>query len=94
MLKSLLYLLAASEPDAFYFGAIRGTDRSVSPEIKAFNECVAFFPYFDSNGLFNCFVFMNGRAIKLEDFCLLYQDDFVYLTRVRSAEEFYPYSIK
>ena len=94
VLKSLLYLLAASEPDTFYFGAIRGTDRSVSPEIKAFNECVAFFPYFDSNGLFNCFVFMNGRAIKLEDFCLLYQDDFVYLTRVRSAEEFYPYSIK
>jgi len=94
VLKSLLYLLAASDPETFYFGAIRGTDRSVSPEIKAFNECLAFFPYFDSNGLFNCFVFINGRAIKLDDFCLLYQDDFVYLTRVRSAEAFYPYSIK
>lgn len=94
VLKSLLYLLAATDPETIYFGAIRGTDRTVTPEIKAFNECVAFLPYFDSNDLFKCFVFMNGRAITLEDFCMLYKGDFVYLTKIRGSESFYPYSVK
>ncbi len=90
VLPSLLYVLAATEPGTFYFGAIRGTDRSVSPEIKAFNECLAFFPYFQDDGGFACSVFMNGRELTLEDFCRLYSDDFVYLTRAKSSEQFYP----
>lgn len=90
VLQSLLYVLAATEPGTFYFGAIRGTDRSVSPEVKAFNECVVFFPYFLSDGAFGCSVFMNGRELTLEDFCMLYEDDFVYLTRVKSSEQFFP----
>lgn len=93
VLKSLLYLLAATEPDVIYFGAIRGIDRNVTPEIKAFNECVVFLPYFKSNDLFDCFVFMNGRAMTLEDFCMIYQEEFVYLTKIRSSENFYPYSV-
>ncbi|MCQ2575266.1 MAG: hypothetical protein MJ162_00885 [Treponema sp.] len=92
ILRSLLYVLAATEPDTLYFGAIKGTDRSVSPEIQAFNECITFLPYFDCNNLFNCFVFMNGRAMSLSDFCTLYKDDFVYLTRVRASDYFFPYS--
>lgn len=90
VLQSLLYVLAATEPGTFYFGAIRGTDRSVSPEVKAFNECVVFFPYFLSDGAFGCSVFMNGRELTLEDFYLLYEGDFVYLTRVKSSEQFFP----
>lgn len=90
VLRSLLYVLAATEPGNFYFGAIRGTDRTISPEIKAFNECITFFPYFQDDGSFACAVFMNGREMTLEDFCLFYADDFVYLTRVKSSEQFFP----
>ncbi|MCR4899344.1 MAG: hypothetical protein K5907_00825 [Treponema sp.] len=88
-LKSLLYILAATEPGNFYFGAIRETDKTVSPEVKVFNDCVAFFPYF-SNKSFGCFVFMNGRSVSLEDFCNLYAGDFVYLTRARASDRFFP----
>lgn len=90
ILKSLLYVLAATEPGNVYFGAIRGTDRTVTPEVKVFNDCVVFLPYFNSNKTFGCFVYMNGREISLDDFCKLYDEDFVYLTRVRSNENFYP----
>ena len=90
VLNSLLYVLAATEPGTLYFGAIRGTDRTVSPEIMAFNECVAFFPYFQDDGSFACNVFMNGREMTLENFCYYYSDDFVYLTRVKSSERFFP----
>ncbi|MCR5061902.1 MAG: hypothetical protein K6A89_01320 [Treponema sp.] len=90
VLNSLLYVLAATEPGTLYFGAIRGTDRTVSPEIMAFNECVAFFPYFQDDGGFACNVFMNGREMTLENFCYYYAEDFVYLTRVKSSEQFFP----
>ena len=90
VLPSLLYVLAATEPGTFYFGAIRGADRTVSPEIRAFNECVAFFPYFHDDGGFACSVFINGREMTLENFCYYYADDFVYLTRVKSSERFFP----
>ena len=90
VLRSMLYVLASIEPGTFYLGAIRGTDRTVTPEVMAFNECVAFFPYFQDDGGFNCNVFMNGREMTLEDFCYFYADDFVYLTRVKSSENFFP----
>ena len=90
VLPSLLYVLAATEPGTLYFGAIRGADRTVSPEIRAFNECVAFFPYFHDDGGFACSVFINGREMTLENFCYYYADDFVYLTRVKSSERFFP----
>lgn len=90
VLKSLLYVLANTEPGTFYFGAIRETDRTVTPEVKVFNQCVAFFPYFATDGSFNAYVFMNGRGISLEEFCNIYKDDFVYLTRVKSSEQFFP----
>lgn len=90
MLKSLLYVLAATDPGTIYFGAIRETDRTAKPELKVFNDCVAFLPYFDENGNFRCFVFMNGKQYNLSDFCQIYKKDFVYLTKVRSDERFYP----
>ena len=90
VLKSLLYVLAATEPGTFYFGAIRETDKTVIPEIKVFNQNVVFMPYFNSDGSFNCYVFMNGRELTLEDFCMIYGSDFVYLTKVKSSREFFP----
>lgn len=90
VLKSLMYVLASTDSGTFYFGAIRETDRSVSPEIKVFNDCVAFFPYFMDDGAFGCSVFMNGRKLTLEDFCMRYAEDFVYLTKVKSSEQFFP----
>lgn len=90
VLKSLLYIMASTNPGTFYFGAIRETDRTVSPEIKVFNECAAFFPYFKDDGVFACTVFMNGRKMALEDFCVRYSEDFVYLTKIRSSEQFFP----
>lgn len=90
VLKSLLYVLAATEPGTFYFGAIRETDRTVTPEIKVFNDCISFFPYFMDDGTFACAVFMNGREISLEEFCLVYKADYVYLTRVKSSDLFFP----
>lgn len=91
VLKSLLYLLAATEPDTFYFGAIREIDTSIEPEMKVFNKCVAFLPYFNQNKEFECSVFIDGRMITLEDFCFIYKNDFVYLTKVRSSFNFNPY---
>ena len=90
LLKSLLYVLASTEPDTLYFGAIRGTDRTVTPEIKSFNECVVFLPYFTDTKRFSCYVFMNGHQMTLEDFCMIYAEDFVYLTRVRAYSTFFP----
>ena len=90
VLRSLMYVLAAIEPGTLYFGAIRGTDRTVSPEVMAFNDCVAFLPYFREDGSFACAVFMNGREFTLEDFSLFYAEDFVYLTRVKASERFSP----
>ena len=91
VLKSLLYVLASTEPGTFYLGAIRETDKTVSPEIKVFNECVAFFPYFEDDGGFACGVFMNGREISLKDFCFYHKDDFVYLTKVKASDNFFPF---
>lgn len=91
VLKSLLYVLAAKEPGTIYFGAIRQTDRTRTPEIKIFNDCVAFFPYFNSSKGFECKVYMNGREMTLESFCITHKDDFIFLTKTRSSEIFYPY---
>ena len=90
VLKSLLYVLATTEPSTIYFGAIRETDRTVSPEVKVFNQCVAFLPYFVTDGSLNAYVFMDGRSISLEEFCNIYSESFVYLTRVKASERFFP----
>lgn len=89
VLKSLLYILANIEPGNIYFGAIRETDYR-SPEVKVFNKNVILMPYFETNGLFNCYVFINGAEMSLSDFLIRYRNDYVYLTRVRSNDRFFP----
>lgn len=90
VLNSLLYILGATQPDTIYLGAIRQTDFSKSPEVKFFSDCAVFFPYFDTNGHFVCQVLFNGHIMSLEDFCLVHNADFVYLTQVRSSQNFAP----
>lgn len=89
MLKSLFYVLAAQNPQIFYFGAIRETDRR-SPEVKIFNECCAFFPYFDNQKRFKCEVFKDGSQMTFEEFFSRYCLDSVSLVKIQASEEFYP----
>lgn len=88
-LKSLLYILAATEPGTFYFGAIRETDRR-SPEVKVFNECCVFFPYFDNHKRFRIVIFKDGAEISFDEFYSRYCKDFVSLVKVQTTEDFYP----
>lgn len=88
LVKSLLYVLAATEPDTVYLGAIREVSRDVKPEVKVFNKCAVFLPYFNNDNAFNCKVFFNGRMMSLEDFILIYGDSFVYFTRMRASQKF------
>ncbi|MFC2330137.1 MAG: hypothetical protein ACFNKL_03550 [Treponema sp.] len=88
-LMPLLYVLAATEPETFYFAAIRETDRR-SPEVKVFNECAAIFPYFDGRGHFKCAVFKDGLEIPFDEFYSRYCKEYVFLTRARCTEQFFP----
>lgn len=88
-LKALLYVLAAIEPETFYFGAIRETHRK-TPEVKVFNECVALFPYFDSEGHFQLVIFKDGTTIPYDEFFNRYCLDTISLVKVRATNEFYP----
>ncbi|MDE5899528.1 MAG: hypothetical protein K2H09_09770 [Treponemataceae bacterium] len=90
VLKALLYVLAVEEPDTFYFAAIRETDSRRIPEVKAFNECAVFFPYFTADRRFACAVFMNGAELSFDEFFARYCRDFVFLTRARCTEQFFP----
>ena len=88
-IKPLLYVLAVTEPQTFYFGAIRQTDRR-SPEVKVFNECLVFFPYFDNQKHFRCVIYKDGIEISLEEFIRRYHNDFIYLVRCQTSEQFFP----
>ena len=88
-LKSLLYLLACAEPDYFYLGALRQPVKNEN-EFVVWNECAAFFPYFNRQGQFSVAVFENGREIKLEEYIRDNQNKFIQLTRVRASNQFFP----
>lgn len=88
-LKSLLYVLAATEPQVFYFCAIRETDRR-SPEVKVFNECCVIFPYFDSQKHFKCLIFKDGAEISFDEFYSRYCNDSISLVKLKTTEEFFP----
>ena len=85
----MLYILAVTEPETFYFGAVRETDRR-SPEVKVFNECCVFFPYFDDKGRFKCVIFKDGTEISYDEFFSRYCLDFVSLVRCQATEQFFP----
>lgn len=93
-LKALLYVLAVTEPETFYFAAIREADRTRSPEIQVFNSAGIFFPYFDSSARFKVIMFKDGKELSFEDFWHLYENDSIFLTRSYCTEQFYPVSLK
>ena len=88
-LKSILYILAVSEPSYCYLAAIRQQSK-LSRDEMVFNECAILFPYFDDTGRFGCIVFENGRESTLENFCGKYTDAFVHLERVKAEDAFFP----
>ena len=92
-IKALLYVLAATEPDWFYLGAIRQGSVIKADEL-VFNNCVAFFPYFDRNGKFGCFIFEQGTEIAMDKFIEKYKGAYVHLERVKSTEAYFPYEKK
>lgn len=89
-LQSLFYILAAQEPGKFYLGALRETDRSKSPEVNFFTNCIAFFPYFDASGKYGLAVFMNGVETSLEKLLDAYPSSFIHLVRISSSDLFFP----
>lgn len=89
-LASLLYVLAITDPGKWYLGALQEIDRSVTPEVHVFNNCVAFFPYIDSDGKFQCAVFANCDEIDLMRFVSVYKENFIHLSRVNSSDFFFP----
>lgn len=92
-IKSVLYVLAVTEPSWFYLAAIR-QGSCLKPDELVFNNCAVFFPYFDNNGKFGCFVFEQGKEISLEKFVKKYKDAYIHLERVKSLEAFFPYEKK
>lgn len=91
-LRQILYVLAATEPNYFYLTAIRRLvpQYDGKPEFYTFDRCAVIFPYFDSNGQFDCAIFENGVELSLSEFVNKYGTAFVHLTRVLASEKFSP----
>jgi hypothetical protein len=89
-LRTILYILAATEPDTFYLAAIRETDSDAVPEVSFYNTAAAIFPFFNASGGFDAVVFESGIEISLTDFLQKYPDTFIHLSRVASSAYFFP----
>ncbi len=90
VLKPLMYVFASEYPGECYLAAVRETDRKASPEVKVFNQCAILFPYFDTEGKFNCVVFRNGAESAIDDFCRNNSSNFIHLTRMKTSDKFFP----
>lgn len=88
-LKSLMYVLAVTEPERMYLGAVRQTDGK-SPEIVYYNEAAVFFPFFDDRGSFHCVVFEGPEEMTIDEFASRWQGSFVNLVRLKSSSRFFP----
>ncbi len=88
-LKSLLYVLSVTEPHTFYLAAIRETSR-YSPEVRAFNECAAIFPYFDKNKKINIAIFKDCQELDFESFYNRFCIDYVNLVKIQATDKFAP----
>jgi hypothetical protein len=92
-LRPLLYVLAVTEPSYCYLAAVRRLDPGVPqshPEAYVFDQIAIFFPYFDTNGRFGCFVFENGTEIPYSVFVSKYKKSFIHLTRLLTTDRFFP----
>ncbi len=87
--KAILYVLAVTEPQYAYFGAIKqnvGNDASDT----VFNACAAFFPYFDDSGKFDCIVFADGNEYGLDKYLEAKANSYIHLDRIKTSDYFSP----
>ena len=99
-IRSLLYVLAVTEPTYCYLAAVRrpygskiveiNGKKVQEPEMYKFDQIAILFPYFDSNNRFNCVIFENGRELTLAEFASKYRGSFVHLSRVLTSRNFFP----
>lgn len=99
MLKPLLYVLAATEVQCFFLGAMREyiptTDSTKNSALRpVFSDGAAFFTWFDKRGRLQAAVFERGAEYTLDEFIEKYRGSFVFLVRVKASMEFYPERIK
>lgn len=95
LLKSLLYVLAVTEPGRFFLGAVRRSVPSTaaagqSAEKQIFTGTAAFFPWFDASGTFQTAVFENGQEYTLDEYVQKNARCFVFLVRIKASKRFYP----
>ena len=88
-IKSLLYVLAATEPSWFYLGAVKRFSKIKRDEF-VFDTTVVLFPYFDDTGRFGCVIFDHNNEVSLDEFILDNSDCYIHLERVKATEIFFP----
>ena len=93
LLKPLFYVLAVTEADRFFLGAVRqGTVQTSAgtAERQVFTGTAAFFPWFDSQGRFRLSVFEKGEEYTIDEFAKKYRGGFVSLVRIKASRDFFP----
>ena len=93
LLKPLFYVLAVTEADRFFLGAVRqGTVQTAggTAEWQVFTGTAAFFPWFDSQGRFRLSVFEKGEEYTIDEFAKKYRGGFVSLVRIKASRDFFP----
>jgi hypothetical protein len=89
-LPGLLSVLAVTEPDLFFFGAIC-EKVPIEKELHQYVNGAAIFPYYSSDGKFHVVVFESGVEYTLTQFIKKYSNTFIELVRVKASIEFSPF---
>lgn len=93
LLKPLFYVLAVTEADRFFLGAVRQSlpqTQADTVERQVFTGTAAFFPWFDSQGRFRLSVFEKGEEYTIDEFAKKYRGGFVSLVRIKASRDFFP----
>lgn len=93
LLKPLFYVLAVTEADRFFLGAVRQSlpqTQAGTVERQVFTGTAAFFPWFDSQGRFQLSVFEKGEEYTIDEFARKYRGGFVSLVRIKASRDFFP----
>ncbi len=85
-LKALMYVLAVTEPDTFFLGAVRHS----SGGVDVYDSNAVFMPYFRDDGKFDCVVFQNGEEMTLNQFINNNYNAYVHFERVKASSVYEP----
>jgi len=80
-----MYLLALTDPGAWYLGSVNGEFGS-SPVLWQHYHVVTFFPYFDSNGLFRVVVMERNVESGIDSLIRRYPRDYMHLVRLPTPQ--------